>query len=267
MEFERALRLNPRSLDAVGGIVAVDLSTGRREEARARVAALANGPGAKPEALMLAARTYAALGDLKSSEESLRRVLTTDPSVLPAYAALGQLYARQGRLDAALAEFEALASRESRPVAALTLAGIILEAQGKTAAAQERFERVMQIDPSAPVAANNLAWIYAQSDSRLDQALELAQAAQRKLPDTAEVTDTLGFIYYKKGLVPQAVRALTTAVKADGSNPGYHYHLGLALAKSGEKTAAAEHLTRALALNSNFDSSGQAREMLRLLAQ
>jgi tetratricopeptide (TPR) repeat protein len=197
----------------------------------------------------------------------LRRVLAIDPSYLAAYGALGQLYARQGRLDAALAEFEALAARESNPVSALTLAGMILEAQGNTAAAQERFARVMQIDPSAPVAANNLAWIYAQSDNKLDRALELAQTAQRKLPDTAEVSDTLGYIYYKKGLVPQAVRALTAAVRADGSNPGFHYHLGLALAKGGEKSAAAEHLTRALALNSNFDSSAHAREMLGLLAQ
>jgi tetratricopeptide (TPR) repeat protein len=216
---------------------------------------------------MLAARTYAALGDLKTSEEMLRRVLAVDPSYLAAYGALGQLYARQGRLDSALTEFEALAARESKPVSALTLAGMILEAQRKTAAAQERFERVMQIDPSAPVAANNLAWIYAQSNGNLDQALELAQTAQRKLPDTAEVNDTLGFIYYKKGLVPQAVRALTAAVKNDGSNPEFHYHLGLALAKSGDKSGAAEHLTRALALNSNFASAGHANEMLRLLAQ
>ena len=182
-QFERALQLDPSSVEAVGGIVAVDLSSGRREEARARVSALLSAPDAKPPAVMLAARTYAALGDLEDLGRDAATGARRRPVIPGRYGALGQLYARQGRLDAALTEFEALAARESKPVSALTLAGMILEAQGKTVAAQDRFERVMQIDPSAPVAANNLAWIYAQSDNKLDRALELAQTAQRKLPD------------------------------------------------------------------------------------
>jgi tetratricopeptide (TPR) repeat protein len=221
--------------------------------------------GAPPQALMLAARTYAATGDLRTSEQLLRRVVTTDPTYLAAYALLGQLYAKQGRLDEALTEFDALAQRDSKPVAALTMTGIVLEAQGKGAAARERYERVIELDGSAPVAANNLAWMYAQSNDKLDRALELAQTARRGLPKTPEVSDTLGFVFYKKGLLPQAVDALRSAVEADAGNPGYQYHLGLALAKSGEKTAAAEHLTRALALKPDFDGSADAREQLRSL--
>ncbi len=198
-EFERALQLQPGSIDAVGGLVAVDLSTRRPAEARARVDELVRRPGATPAAMMLAARTYATMGDLKSSEEMLRRVLAADPAFLPAYGALGQIYAKQGRLDEALTEFDALAKREPKPVTALTLSGMILEAQGKTTAAQERFERVMQLDPAAPVAANNLAWIYAQAGANLDRALDLAQTARRALPKTPQVSDTLGVIFYKKG--------------------------------------------------------------------
>ena len=43
--------------------------------------------------------------------------------------------------------------------AALTLSGMILEAQGKTEEAKARFERVLQVDAAAPVAANHLAWL------------------------------------------------------------------------------------------------------------
>jgi tetratricopeptide (TPR) repeat protein len=264
-EFERALELQPDSLEATGGLVAIDLSTRRVDAARARVDALIAQPGARPAAVMLAARTYAALGDLKTSEQLLRRILAGDPSHLAAYGALGQLYAKQGRLDAALVEFDALAARDPKPVSALTLSGMILDAQGKRAAARERFERVMKLDASAPVAANNLAWIYAQSDGNLDVALNLAQTAQRKLPDTPEVSDTLGFIYYRKGLLPQAIRELRSAVEADGNNPGYRYHLGLALAKSGDSAGATEHLRRALALKSDFEGASDARALLATL--
>ena len=264
-EFERALQLQPGLLEASGGLVALDLSLRRVDEARARVDELVRHPGTKPAALMLAARTYAATGDLKTSEQLLRRTVTGDPTYLPAYAALGQIYAKQGRLDAALAEYDALAQRDPKPVAALTMSGIMLEAQGKTAAARERFERVLQLDPSAPVAANNLAWIYAQSGGNLDVALQLAETATRKLPDSPEVSDTLGFIYYKKGLFPQAIRVLNSAVEKDGKNPGFHYHLGLALAKSGDKAGATEHLIRALSLKPDFEGAADARELLKTL--
>jgi Flp pilus assembly protein TadD len=142
---------------------------------------------------------------------------------------------------------------------------MLLEAQGKTAAAREKFEHALQLDSTAPVAANNLAWIYAQSDAKLDAALELAQTAKRTLRDAPEVADTLGFIYYKKGLFPEAVHELGSAVSGDDTNPTFHYHLGLALVKTGNKTDAAKHLSRALTLKPGFEGSADAKAILGTL--
>jgi tetratricopeptide (TPR) repeat protein len=169
------------------------------------------------------------------------------------------------RLDAALAEFDELAKHDPRPVAPLTFAGVILLAQGKTSEAQDRFERALQVDPTAAVAANNLAWIYSESGRNLDIALQLAQTAHRKLPDTPEVADTLGFIYYKKNLLPQAIQSLNAAVDKDPTKAGYHYHLGLAMAKSGNAAGAKEHLTTALNLKRDFQGAADARTVLQSL--
>jgi tetratricopeptide (TPR) repeat protein len=264
-EFERALQLQPESLEASAGLVALDLSMRRADDARARVDSLVKNPGAKVPAVMLAARTYAALGDLKTSEQLLRRALAGDPSYLSAYAALGQIYAKQGRLDAALAEFDALVQRDPKAVAALTLSGMILEAQGKIPEAKGRFERVLQVDAEAPVAANNLAWLYAENGGNLDVALQLAQTAKRKLPDTAEVNDTLGYIYYKKNLPALAIPPLRASAEKDPSNATYHYHLGLAYARVGNNAQASESLTRALSLAPNFNGAQDARTVLNTL--
>ena len=51
-----------------------------------------------------------------------------------------------------------------------------------------------------PVAANNLAWMYAETGENLDMALQLAQAAARRLPNIPAIQDTLGWIHHKKGL-------------------------------------------------------------------
>lgn len=260
--FERALALQPGSLEASAGLVALDLSTRRVDDAKKRVDDLVKNPGAKTPAVMLAARTYAAVGDLKTSEQLLRRILAGDPSYLGAYSALGQIYAKQGRLDAALAEFDALVQRDPKPVAALTLSGMILESQGKTADAQARFERAMQIDAAAPVAANNLAWLYAENGGNLDVALQLAQTAKRKLPDTAEVNDTIGYIYYKKNLPALAIPPLRASTEKDPNNAIYHYHLGLAYARAGENAQAVQSLNRALSIAPNFDGAQDARTVV-----
>jgi len=264
-EFERARQLAPDSLEVIGGLIALDLSEGARDAARARADALSNATDVKPAALMLAGRTYAATGDLKKSEELFRRVLKDDPSQLSAYAALGQLYARQNRIAEGLAEFEALAKRDPKPVAALTFAAMLKESQGDKPGAQQRYERALQLDPNAAVAANNLAWMYAEHGGNLDIALQLAQTAKRQLTNTPQVNDTLGFIYYKKNLPLLALPLLEATVEKEPSNPEYHYHLGLAYSRAGEKVKASRSLNRALALKPDFTGAGDARTILASL--
>ena len=264
-EFEAALRLEPASVEALGGMVALDFAAKQPAAAVSRVNDRSNRPDASASVLMLAARAYAAAGDQQKAERTLRRILEKDASYLPAYSALGELYLRQQKLDSALTEFEVLAKRDPKPVAALTLAGIILQAQGKSHEARTRFERVLELDPSAPVAANNLAWTYAESEGNLDVALQLAQTAQRGLPESAEVSNTLGFIYYKKGLFTLAIPPLKMSVDKDPASAMYQYHLGLAYAKSGNAPGARQALGRALELKPDFSEAQQARSVLESL--
>jgi tetratricopeptide (TPR) repeat protein len=264
-EFDEALKLEPDSTEALEASVGLDIAMKQPEAARQRVEARANAPDASPALLLLAARTYVATGDAQTGEQLMRRALQKDSTYLPAYAALGQLYLSQRRLDAALVELDSLAKQDPKPVAALTLAGTILLTQGKTAEAKQRFLRALEIDPSAAVAANNMAWIYGSTGENLDKALELAQVAYGKLPNSPEVGDTLGYIYYKKDLLPQAIEMLKASVEKDPNKPDYHYHLGLALAKSGDKAAATEHLTRALAIRQDFEGAADAKTQLAAL--
>ena len=263
-EFERALQIQPDAGEALAGLIALDLAAKDYAGARARLdARIASNPTA---ALMtLAARTYAAVGDLASTERFLRRAIDLDGDYVAAYGALGQLYLVQGKLAAARAEFETLVDRTPSSVAALTMVGIILQVEGDVEGARDRFERVLRIDPDAAVAANNLAWIYTEHGGNLDVALQLAQAAQKRLPGVAQISHTLGFIYYKKDLVPLAIRTFRVSTENDPGNPLYQYHLGLAYAKAGETTSARQSLVRALAVKPDFDHAQEARDLLRSL--
>jgi tetratricopeptide (TPR) repeat protein len=264
-EFDQALKLAPDSAEALNGLLALDLAARRPEAARARIDARIKSENASPALLMVGARTYAATGDLTAAEQLLRRILQKDPANMNAYSALGEIYLKQKRLDAALAEFDNVAQKDPKSVAAPTVAGMILAAQGKPAEARKRYERALQADPAAPVAANNLAWMYAESGENLDVALQLAQAAYGSLPSHPDVTDTLGFIYYKKNLLPQAQDMLRKTVEKAPANPLYHYHLGLVLAKMGNTDGAKEHLTQALKLKPDFEGSSDAKALLQTM--
>jgi Tfp pilus assembly protein PilF len=261
-EFERALELDPADVEALGGLVTLDLRKQDVKRAEARVdARIAVQPTAG--LLILGARAYAAGNDLTTAEKYLRQAIELDSLNLAAYSGLGGLYLSQKKLDQARTEFEAITARQPKSVAAWTMMGIIAQAQRDEKSARELFERAVEIDPEAAVAANNLAWIYATTGGNLDQALQLAQTAHKHLPDLAAVNDTLGFVYYKKDLAALAVPPLKLSAEKDTTNAVYQYHLGLAYASSGDSARARKSLERALELNKDFDGAQDARRVLR----
>ena len=261
----RALELDPDNLEALNALVSLDLSQKDSARAISRVETRLARTPKDPAALLLAATTYAASGDLKKSEQALRRTIELDGSNFQAYGMLGRLYLAQQRLDEALAEFDELSKRQPRAVQAHTVAGVILEAQRKPQEARKRYEQALAIDPEMPVAANNLAWMYAETGENLDVALQLAQSATRRLPDNPAIQDTLGWIYYKKGLATLAVPLLQKSVELDPQNPILHFHLGLAYLKAGDSPKARVALQRALALAPDFAGAAEAKQVLASL--
>jgi putative PEP-CTERM system TPR-repeat lipoprotein len=260
--YEQALSIDPVNSEALIGLTTVDVSQKNFPAARARIdAALAKAP-TNPDILILAGRTYASVGDPAAAEGAFKKAIELAPQSLQAYGLLGKLYLGQRRMDQALAEFEKASQKDPTSVGAPTMAGMILEVQGKRDEAKRRYERALQINPNAAVAANNLAYIYAEQGGNLDVALQLAQTAKQGLPHLAGVNDTLGFVYLKKDLASLAIPPLEASVKKDPQNWIYQYHLGLAYSKAGEKVKARQALERALALNASFPGAEEARKAL-----
>jgi tetratricopeptide (TPR) repeat protein len=127
-----------------------------------------------------------------------------------------------------------------------------VHSQNKTADAKKRYEAILNSNPTAAVAANNLAWIYAEEGTQLDEALRLAQSAATSMPDNAEVSDTIGWIYYKKELPALAITAFERSVERAPDNASYHYHLALALSKSGDSARARTVVQQALKLKPDY---------------
>jgi tetratricopeptide (TPR) repeat protein len=263
--FGKAAALEPADLESLAGLIGIDLGTHHVADALARVETGLKADRPSAAFLVLAARAYTAAGQLPKAEDVLKRAISADPSGLDAYSFLGQLYVDQHRVDEARDRFQQVLKIDPRSVSAHTMLGMLLETQSKTAEAEAEYQAALRIDPHAAVAANNLAWIYADANRNIDQALQLAQTAADQLPDEPHVADTLGWAYYRKQMAAAAIRSLELSVAKDATDPGSHYHLGMAYVLSGDRARARQELQRAVASNVPFSGADEAKATLAKL--
>ena len=260
--YSRALAADPRSYQALAGLLTAEMQGKQFGNAKALIEKqLAMSPN-DPNVLLMSAQTYNALGDAFAMEKALKKTVEVDPQSLQAYAMLGKMYYQQGRLDLARRELETYVARAPNSVPGNTMLGTILELQGRRDEAKARYNKALQTDPRAAVAANNLAWIDATTNGNLDMALQLAQTAKSQLPNRHEVDDTLGYIYYKKGLSSMAIEALSTSTTRQPDNPNYNYHLALAYHQSGNTAEAKKYLEKAINSKSKFERVEEAKKLL-----
>jgi tetratricopeptide (TPR) repeat protein len=248
--YERALAADPQYFDAVSGIVGTCIKMGQTSKAHAKTDELIAVNASKNDMLAglhyLKSTVFAAEKNTAAQESELTQSIAADENYLASYSAYAALLVSQNRADEAIAQYQKAV--EKRPSAqTFTLLGILEDARGNMAESEKDYRKALEITPDSPIAANNLAWMIAETSGNLDEALQLATAAVAKNQTVAGFYDTLGYVYMKKGLYSPAVQQFKKAVALDEANmqktgaaatPGYRVRLGMALAKTGDKESA-----------------------------
>lgn len=141
------------------------------------------------------------------------------------------------------------------------LAGGLL-AERDYPAARTQFNAAVQQDPGNIIALNNLAWICQQlKDPR---ARAIAQQAYRRAPRNAAVLDTLAWIMAEQGDSAGALPLLTQASTLAPAAMEIRYHLGVVLARSGNKRDARTQFQQLLA-NKDFGRRDEVKAMMAQL--
>ncbi len=270
--YERALAIDNANFDALNGLINNVYSRQQRlDQAHARVdQALAAQPNS-PALHYLKAHVYGFEPDRQAgaegAERELRRALELDPNYLAAYFDLAALFVNTRQQDRAIAEYRQIIARRPDDAATYTLIGMLEDSRNNTDAAVENYRKALELDPNSAIAANNLAWAYAvHGKGNLDEAVALAQGVVQRFPEVPGFADTLGWVYYKKGLHGPAVEQLQKVVEKAGDSAGYRFHLGMALAGKGDKAAARRELEQALRLGEKQPSFTDSEEARRTLA-
>ena len=248
--YEKAIAADTQNFDAISGIVNTSIQLGQTAKARARVDAFVDANAGRADVLAalhyLKATILTAERNAPAAEKEMLAAIDLDANYLPAYSAYASLLTSQNRTDEAIAQYQKVIAK--KPAAQVyTMLGILEDGRGNTAEAEHAYRKALEIAPDMPIAANNLAWLLAENQGNLDEALQLATGAVAKNQSVAVFYDTLGWVYLKKGLARPAVEQLKKAVALDEANAkrngtapnsGYRTRLGLALGKAGDKTSA-----------------------------
>jgi tetratricopeptide (TPR) repeat protein len=183
---------------------------------------------------------------LQEASNNYKEILKTTTNSSDVWLRLGMLQRALGQFDASLASFEQAGSADPHNTWAFINQGLLLDRLGKKKEAATAYGKVLGIDPQNTVALNNLAFINAETDSNLDQAQSYAERAKQRAPNSPNVSDTLGYVYYRKNLNAEALQLFQQVVKQEPANPLFRLHLAMALLKKGDKQGAKQQAERAL---------------------
>lgn len=276
--YEKALSIAATDFSALDGLIKLHASRNELGKAHARIdQALSSYPN-DASLHYLKAQVYGFEQNQQGAESELRKTLELDSNYLNAYSALGALFVNTKQEDRAIAEYQKIVDRLPDNAAAYTLIGMLYDARKDYTNAADYYRKAIERDPNTIIAANNLAWLYAVQEGvgNLDEAVRLAQGVVQKNPQVAGFVDTLGWVYYKKGLNAVAVEQLKKAVALDEAaankiksspSPTYRYHLGMALKAKGDNEGAKRELGVALRLADKvpFRDVEEARKALATL--
>ena len=274
--YENALAIDSLNGTALAGLIELYARENDLGKAHARIDQLLNSHPNNPSLHYLKAQAYGFEKNFQAAEAALRKTIELDSNYIAAYSALGALFINTKQQDRAIAEYKRIIELRPDNATAYTVVGMLEDAQQNHAAAAENYRKALEKDPNSAIAANNLAWLYAvrkELNGNLDEAVRLAQGVVQRNPNVAGFIDTLGWVYYHKGLHAAAVDQLQKAVNVDeaaarsaGSSPSgnYRYHLAMALRASGDRSAAKRELELALRLaeRTPFPDVEEARKAL-----
>ena len=199
--------------------------------------------------------------DRSQALPKLRASLVKSPDYFPSLYLLGELHLLAGDAKAA-EEWFVKADRVAATPAIRFKLGVLCESTGRLDEAEAHYRSHLAAHPDFYVALNQLAWLLARRETKLDEALQLATRANKLQPGNASVLDTLGWIHFKLGRPLDAIPFLESSLKVHSGDPGTCYHLGAALVAAGRAGEAKTVLERSLQISGDGPDSAAVRQLL-----
>jgi len=200
----------------------------------------------------------------QNSETLWKRALAVTEGNHRAHASLAEVYAGQGRLDEAIAEYRA-ALRILPDVADWRNAlGLLYLRQNRLAEAAGQFAIAARLRPGFADAHTNLGAVLARA-GRAKEAIAQYEEAARLTPNDASTRFNLSVVLQADGRTDEALAECLQALRLDPSKPDWHYQAAYLYSVKGNKVETRRYLEETLRLDPNHQAARSALATLGLL--
>lgn len=263
-DLEHALQLQPRAIDVLTSLARVEVARGAADAAIARVQDAVRQDPANALVENLLGELYLEQRDPTRAADAFNRAIEVDPHTWVPHRNLAKVRLIANDPAAAIAEYEAalkIAPTESRLVVEVTS---LYEKQGRVDDAIARYDALYKGAPRMQqFAANNLAMLlvtYKTDRMSLDRARDLTSGFASS--NNSSLLDTVGWVRFKRGEYRDALPVLEHAVERAPDSKVIRYHLAMAQLQLGMRDRARTNLESALAGAADFSGSQEARSAL-----
>jgi tetratricopeptide (TPR) repeat protein len=205
-------------------------------------------------------------GDLIEAEEHYNEALNISTDYYLALEHIAEINAGKGNYDEAVKLYEKVISSNPKGEFYKALADLLMKLE-RQEEAEQFYDKTTEIYDDYVRKGNNgylrqIALFYADNDTDMDKALELASKDLEIKPDIYAY-DTLAWVYYKRGDLDKAMEAAQKSMVLGTKDSTLYYHIGMIHHKLRNRDKAKEYLTLALSTNPYFDTD--AVEEIRLV--
>lgn len=252
--LEGVLRETPDDMRALSLLADTYVAQNQRSAATERIGETARKQPKSVPVQMVWIRWL--IGDNQTIEarKALAATIAANPSSTEPLLVSAGLDFNAGQLAGARSALINLFRLDDQNIEACMLAGQVEEASGHYSEAAAFYQKVLVLDSDNIFALNNLAYVLSRDATHLEEALGLARTAKDRAPESPEVLDTLGWLYYRKGMYDLAAKELEHALtKADW--PAIQFHLGLTYSRLGDTGRGGRLMAAALAKDPKLSDS------------
>ncbi len=210
------------------------------------------------------ARVYSISKQHNDAINVLKKAEEINPYNIKTKAMIGREYMAVNKLQEAQEIFKKIQKSNPENAGANFMQANILESMGKKESAADKYKEVLELFPDHVPALNNLAYLYAEGYGPADEAMIMAQRANKLAPRDGRINDTLGWVFYHRGNYEDAQKNFLEAANFLPDDPTIRYHLALAYYKKGMHKKSKEQLDKAIHIgpHSMFPDFDEAKKLL-----
>lgn len=210
---------------------------------------------------------YFKTGDLKKAEEQYNASLKTYDNYYYALAGLAKVRAEEKNYGESIELYKKAIGIIPLPLFVSSL-GDVYKKMGNVQEAKKQYDLVEYIGLLSKmnkiIYNRDLALFYADHDTKLDEALDLAKRELEVRKDIYTY-DVLAWAFYKNNQFKEALKASHESLKLGTKDAILFFHAGMIFYKLGDMDKATEYLSRAITTNPYFHIiySGVAENTLK----